>query len=246
MFFILLIALLVSVMFAYMLPEGFISYNSTEMNMSSLVVPPYSSSWIYKVYDSVYFDPASCNVLELFGSPAGLPGGPGRDNSVASVTNLVVMPPTGSKVYQYNKSGSGPFQNNHVESSLVNATPAASYNSWVYPGANTVNTLDYNYQVVYIPWGKDVVVIIYDIVNKVFKGPYKFLYGSDTPDNNEMMLHSMRLANTNIPDTDPANNTYTDAAKNTIYQIAHNVSFNTSTRSFTNGGGGGGGGGGAY
>ena len=42
MFFILLIALLVSVMFAYMLPEGFISYNSTGGPLSQLVVPPYS------------------------------------------------------------------------------------------------------------------------------------------------------------------------------------------------------------
>ena len=95
MFFILLIALLVSVMFAYMLPEGFISYNSTGGPLSQLVVPPYSSSWIYKVYDSVYFDPNSGNVLELFGSPAGSNN---SDSSVASLTHLLVMPATGAVV----------------------------------------------------------------------------------------------------------------------------------------------------
>jgi len=226
MFFILLIALLVSVMFAYMLPEGFISYNSTGGPLSQLVVPPYSSSWIYKVYDSVYFDPNSGNVLELFGSPAGSNN---SDSSVASLTHLLVMPATGSTVPQYNKSGSGPFPNNMVESSLVNATMSPSFNSWVYPGANTANTLDFNYQVVYVPWGKDVVVIIYDIVNKVFQGVYTFTQASGTTAQYNVPA-SVTLASTNIPDTDPANDTYTDATKNTTYQLTHKVSFNTSSR----------------
>jgi hypothetical protein len=229
MFFILLIALLVSVMFAYMLPEGFISYNSTGGPLSQLVVPPYSSSWIYKVYDSVYFDPNSGNVLELFGSPAGSNN---SDSSVASLTNLLVMPPTGSSVNQYDKSGSGPFGNNMVESSLVSATPPVSFNSWVYPGANTANTLSFNYQVVYVPWGKDVVVIIYDIVNKVFQGVYTFTQASGTTSQYNVPA-SVTLASTNIPDTDPANDTYTDATKNTTYQVTHSVSFNTSSRTLT-------------
>ena len=222
-FFILLIVLLISVVFAYVIPEGFISYNSNGGNLSQLVVSPYSSNMIYKVFDSVYFDPNSGNVIELFGIPGGSNN---TDSTVNSLTNMIVMPELGGSVNQYDKTGTSPFSNNMVESSVVGTSITNSLNSWVYPGANTLNTLSFNYQVLYFPWNKDIVIVIYDIIGKKFQGVYTFLSGGNSATEYDVPT-SVTIPTTNMPDTNTSNNSYTDSAK-TTYQITQNVSFSTS------------------
>ena len=229
-FFILLIVLLISVVFAYVLPEGFISYNSNGGSLSQLVVPPYSSNMIYKVFDSVYFDPASGNVIELFGIPGGSNN---ADSTVNSLTNIIVMPEMGGSVNQYDKTGTSPFSNNMVESSVVGASITNSLNSWVYPGANTLNTLNFNYQVLYFPWNKDIVIVIYDIIGKKFQGVYTFLSGNSSP-TTYSTSSNLTIPTTNIPDTNSSNNSYVVSSGNNsvkdIYQISQNITFNVNTR----------------
>lgn len=227
-FFILLIVLLISVVFAYVLPEGFISYNSNGGSLSQLVVPPYSSNMIYKVFDSVYFDPTSGNVIELFGIPGGSNN---ADSTVNSLTNIIVMPELGGSVNQYDKTGTSPFSNNMVEPSVVGTSITNSLNSWVYPGANTLNTLNFNYQVLYFPWDKDIVIVIYDIIAKKFQGVYTFLSGGSTTSEYSIPA-SVTIPTTNTPDTNSSNNSYTDSAK-TIYQISQHISFSTSQKQLT-------------
>ena len=225
-FFILLIVLLISVVFAYVLPEGFISYNSNGGSLSQLKVPPYSSTnMIYKVFDSVYFDPDTGNVIELFGIPGGSNG---TDSTVNSLTNIIVMPEMGGSVNQYDKTGTSAFSENMIEPSLVGASITNSLNSWVYPGANTVNTLSFNYQVLYFPWNKDIVIVIYDILSKKFQGVYTFLSGGSTTSEYNIPA-SVTIPTTNIPDTNSSNNSFTDSAK-TLYQISQHVSFSTSQK----------------
>lgn len=225
-FFILLIVLLISVVFAYVLPEGFISYNSNGGSLSQLKVPPYSSTnMIYKVFDSVYFDPATGNVIELFGIPGGSNG---TNNTVSSLTNIIVMPEMGGSVNQYDKTGTSAFSENMIEPSLVGASITNSLNSWVYPGANTFNTLSFNYQVLYFPWNKDIVIVIYDILSKKFQGVYTFLSGGSTTSEYSIPA-SVTIPTTHIPDTNSSNNSFTDSAK-TLYQISQHVSFSTSQK----------------
>ena len=228
-FFILLIVLLISVVFAYVIPEGFISYNSNGGNLSQLVVPPYSSNMIYKVFDSVYFDPASGNVIELFGIPGGSNN---TDNTVNSLTNMIVMPELGGTVNQYDKTGTSPFSNNMVEQSLVGTSITNSLNSWIYPGANTINTLNFNYQVLYFPWNKDIVIAIYNIIDKKFQGVYTFLSGSGSATEYDIPT-SVVTPTTHIPDTDSSNDSYTVSSGNNsvkdIYQISKNMTFNVNT-----------------
>jgi hypothetical protein len=231
-FFILLIVLLISVVFAYVIPEGFISYNSNGGNLSQLVVPPYSSNMIYKVYDSIYFDPNSGNVIELFGVPGGSNN---TDSTVNSLTNIIVMPELGGSVNQYDKTGTSPFSNNMVETSIVGTSITNSLNSWVYPGANTFNTLNFNYQVLYFPWNKDIVIVIYNIIDKKFQGVYTFFSGSSSAIEYNIPS-SVTIPTTNIPDTSSSNNSFIDTdtsssnnsfidTEKITYQVSQNVTF---------------------
>ena len=229
-FFILLIVLLISVVFAYVLPEGFISYNSNGGSLSQLKVPPYSSTnMIYKVFDSVYFDPASGNVIELFGIPGGSNN---ADSTVNSLTNIIVMPEMGGSVNQYDKTGTSPFSDNMIESSVVGASITNSLNSWAYPGANTLNTLNFNYQVLYFPWNKDIVIVIYDIIGKKFQGVYTFLSGGSTTSEYSIPA-SVTIPPTHIPDTNSSNNSFTVSSGNDqvkdVYQISQYITFNVVT-----------------
>jgi hypothetical protein len=226
-FLILLLVLLISVIFAYSIPEGFISYNNGGVSLSQVVIPPYSNSSVTKLYDSVYLDNnGSNNVIMLFGSPQGSNN---SDSSVASLTSIIVMPPGGNSVYQYN-TDNAPFSNNVVEPSVSGATMTSTCNSWVYPSPTTVNTLNYNYQVLYFPWNKDVVVILFDFNSgkPQFRGVYSFFSGSSAPTQFEIPSN-LNLPTSHIPDTDPNNNTFLSSNKST-YQVSKYIRFDTNAQ----------------
>ena len=227
-FFLLLVVLLISVMFSYVLPEGMIGYNKNAGIMSQMAVPPYSSTkQMYRVYDSIYFDANSGNVVELFG-----------DSASNQLTNMVVMPRTGSKVTQYDNTATATdFSPNTVNASLVNTTLASSNHSWSYPTKNNVTTLPYQYQVLYFPWNMDTVMMIHDIQdpnNQQFVAlPAS---GSVGPHDQFSLPGSATMPGEYKADTDSNNNKYVSGLNGytepnaKIYQVAANVFFDTSNQ----------------
>jgi hypothetical protein len=228
-FFLLLVVLLISVMFSYVIPEGMIGYNKNAGIMSQMAVPPYSSTkQIYRVYDSIYYDPNSGNVVEFFG-----------DSASEKLTNMVVMPRTGSKVTQYDNTATATdFSPNTANASLVNTTLASSNHSWSYPTKNNVTTLPYQYQVLYFPWNTDTVMLIHDI-----KDPRNMQYvilpatGSlGSTEEGKLLPDSITLPGDYKPDTDANNNKYVSGLNgysepnSKIYQVAANVFFDTSNQ----------------
>ena len=227
-FFLLLVVLLISVMFSYAIPEGMIGYNKNAGIMSQMAVPPYSSTkQIYRVYDSIYFDSNSGNVVELFG-----------DSASNNLTNMVVMPRTGSKVTQYDNTATATdFSPNTANASLVNVTLTSSNHSWSYPTKNNVTTLPYQYQVLYLPWNTDTVMMIHDI-----KDPNNQQFvalpanGSVGAQDQFSLPGSATLPSDYKADTDSNNNKYVSGLNgysepnSKIYQVAANVFFDTSNQ----------------
>ena len=227
-FFLLLVVLLISVMFSYAIPEGMIGYNKNAGIMSQMAVPPYSSTkQIYRIYDSIYFDSNSGNVVELFG-----------DSASNKLTNMVVMPRTGSKVTQYDNTATAiDFSPNTANASLVNTTLASSNHSWSYPTKNNVTTLPYQYQVLYLPWNTDTVMMIHDIQDP---NNQKFVAlpanGAVGPHDQFSLPGSVTLPGDYKPDTDTNNNKYVSGLNGysepnaKIYQVGANVFFDTSNQ----------------
>ena len=227
-FFLLLVVLLISVMFSYAIPEGMIGYNKNAGIMSQMAVPPYSSTkQIYRVYDSIYFDSNSGNVVELFG-----------DSASNNLTNMVVMPRTGSKVTQYDNTATATdFSPNTANASLVNVTLTSSNHSWSYPTKNNVTTLPYQYQVLYLPWNTDTVMMIHDM-----KDPNNQQFvalpanGSVGAQDQFSLPGSATLPSDYKADTDSNNNKYVSGLNgysepnSKIYQVAANVFFDTSNQ----------------
>jgi hypothetical protein len=228
-FFLLLVVLLISVMFSYVIPEGMIGYNKNAGIMSQMAVPPYSSTkQMYRVYDSIYFDANSGNVVELFG-----------DSASNQLTNMVVMPRTGSKVTQYDNTATATdFSPNTVNAALVNVSLSSSNHSWSYPTKNNVTTLPYQYQVLYFPWNTDTVMMIHDIQdpnNQQFVAlPAS---GSVGPNDQFSLPGSATMPSEYKADADATNNNkyvsglngYTEPNAK-IYQVAGNVFFDTSNQ----------------
>lgn len=227
-FFLLLAVLLISVLFSYAIPEGMIGYNQNVGTMSQTTVPPYSSTkQIYRIYDSIYFDSNSGNIIELFG-----------DSASNKLTNIVVMPRTGSKVTQYDNTATATdFSPNTVNASLVNITLASSNHSWSYPTKNNVTTLPYQYQVLYLPWNADTVMMIHDIHDPKVQQFVALSANVSIGDNDQINIPE--FANFQIDykaDTDSNNNKYVSGLNGytqpnaKIYQVAANVFFDTSNQ----------------
>lgn len=196
--------------------------------MSQMAVPPYSSTkQMYRVYDSIYFDANSGNVVELFG-----------DSASNQLTNMVVMPRTGSKVTQYDNTATATdFSPNTVNASLVNVSLTSSNHSWSYPTKNNVTTLPYQYQVLYFPWNMDTVMMIHDIQdpnNQQFVAlPAS---GSVGPHDQFSLPGSVTMPSEYKADTDSNTNKYVSGLNGytepnaKIYQVAANVFFDTSNQ----------------
>jgi hypothetical protein len=138
---------------------------------------------------------------------------------------MVIMPQVGGSVNQYNTENNTSFSNNIVESSVINSALTNTCNSWIYPNPNTKGTLSYVYQVFYLPWNKDVVMIVYDFTSSKFCGVYKFISGSNTPTQYNISADKL----TYTPDADPKNDSYIDSNK-VVYQITKYTKFDTNTK----------------
>ena len=230
--------------------EGFIAYNESSSTLNQLHLPQYSSSnLLYKVYDSIYFDNKNGNVIELFGTTFSnstttgtIPTTNVVDVTGATLTDIVLMnrsstanaPMTISHYSSSNTTGLS------VDQSLIKTSTINSYNYSITPNSSNFNSnpnISYNYQTLYISWGTDTILHIYDCSNKnnVNIGTYLFRQSFDPN-------HSLYNGNLTAPigayivDNNALNNTYVseplyDSNKqNSLYQLSKNVLFDTTCR----------------
>ena len=237
-FLLLLIVLLLSVVFSNYLPlEGFIGYNSNSPNESHVLVKPYSSTiQLLKIYDSVYYDSTSGNVLELFGTPMGT--GTGATSDASSLTDMIVIPRLGSDIIIYSRKRTTPpdptFSENTVESKYL-IPIQSSYEAWVYPNVGSVSSHAFNYQIFYFPWKTQTVMVINDILQTKIIGAFPITSAKTTSMNTGNTVYPRTAAST-LHVTDE---TYVDVIpqysvpsglKNPtqLYKIESNIWFDTS------------------
>lgn len=245
-FIILLVALIISIYFAQWVPktEGLIGFNENVKSLTEISVPPYTNTRsIYKLYDSVYYDPITGSILELFGTPffgLVLPDQPHNDTTGTSLTNMVLMPRQGFDVIQYNVTDhTTHFSENTVETNYTNTSMSSCYVSWFYPNAKNLATLPYNYQVMYFPWKMDTVILVIDLHFNQIAGCYSFMAGASPV---EIYHNKGSLFREYVKESTVGNNTLVpvlpqysaDVAKlsgnaivhtDTLYQLSANVWF---------------------
>jgi len=209
-FILLLVVLLLSIFISsYMQSwstEGFLAYNYNNGStaMKQFTLPFYSNKTVYQLYDSLYFDSANGNVIELFGTPYSS----SADTTGSTITNMVLMPKTGTTVYQYNATAGSTFSNNMVESNLVAANNQSSYMSWYHPNADTLASLDYEYQVLYSPWGKDTVITVVDLGKNTTIGVYTYINGNV---GESQLSTAISLPSSFVVDNNSSNNSYVNS-----------------------------------
>jgi hypothetical protein len=246
--FIIILALLVfSIFLSCYTFEGFIAFNKTTPPLNQVYISQYTKdNYLYKVYDSIYFDSANGNVIELFGTPFSDTTTTEKttsniDTIGSSLTDIVLMtrPLTQGaplNITHYDKS-QGELS---VHESLIGKTITSNYQYSIVPNSTNYKShanITYNYQVLYIPVGTDTILHIYDCTNtsNVNIGTYLFR-NSHTP---AISMYKGGLP-TNlgsfVVDSHENNNSYAveplyDSNKSTkTYQVSRNVLFDTTNR----------------
>lgn len=217
LFLLLLIVLVISITFGNMFNlEGFISFGYSNNSMDDMQIPQYSSAYVNKLYDNVFYDPKNGNLIEVDGITYG--------NAVTgnTVSTLYVTPRTNpNQTFQYNVSD---VTTSTVDLSTTSNT-ASSFSSFMYPtqGANTDK-----YSVFYIPFGTDTLVHIIDNTTKINVGTFGYVNGSMS----QNPITSTISLGTYSSDTDSNNDkmiqeTYYDSS-NKVYQVSKNVRYDIS------------------
>jgi len=237
-FLIMLIVLVISVVFSKFqlsIPEGFLNYNyageSSSTTLQQMVILPYSKTVkVYQVYDSIYYDVNNGSVIEFFGKQYDA-ANPHSDNVL---TDMFVLPRTGTNVKNYSLTSDVKTVDEAVCPN--DTTSNMSNNSWVFPENANTNINSFQYQVLYIPWGKDTILFIHDITisKKILSST---LFSNNTPTAiSNMNQDILRISNLHYKtDSDSRNNTYIveplyDPAKSStqfsdVFQISTNVLF---------------------
>ena len=178
--------LILAIILAYNTHEGFISYNKTMPALNQVYISQYSmNNYLYKVHDSVYFDSANGNIIELFGVPFSETI---TDDKTTNLVDTIGSSLTDIILMTRSRTQNAPLTITHhvktngqlsVNSSLLDKTVTNSYKYTIIPDSTNYNAyskITYNYQVLYIPVGNDTIVHLYDCSNKsnVNVGTYLF------------------------------------------------------------------------
>jgi len=218
-FLLLLIVLVISITFGNMLNlEGFITFGYSNNTMDDMQIPQYSSAYVNKLYDNIFYDPKNGNLIEVDGVTYG--------NTISgnTVSSLYVTPRTNpNQTFQYNVSG---VTTSTVDLSTTTST-ASSFSSFMYP-TQSANTDKYS--VFYIPFGSDTLVHIIDNTTKINVGSFGYINGSMSQ--NILSSTSTIGLGTYLSDTDTNNDkmieeTYYDT-NNKVYQISKYVRYDIS------------------
>jgi len=230
MFLILLIVLIISIVFTKYLPiEGFVSYNPVR-DQQLVIVPMYSATQqLLKVYDSVYFDPQTGNMLELFGTPSG--DNTSTSNDISTLTNMVLIPRQGTDVVFYGRNTTDPpFSNNMIETQYLNVQMNSSYDAWYYPNAGSLSTLPFNYQIFYFPWKTQTVILINDCTIQKIVGVFPFINSTKNTSRIQPSSQTFKYPTQKIEDYNTNNETYVDVLPQYLSSMKGNPAFKTTTQ----------------
>ena len=254
MFLFILVLFLISIYFIYNVgkTEGFISYNQNIPTLNQLYISQYSkSNLVYKLFDSIYFDSINGNIIELFGQQYSTACKRNHkqttnivDTTGSSLTDIVlisrpVVSNSNMTIRYYNNS---PTSNVMVDNSIIEDKITNSFIYGIIPNESILHSnenISYNYQVLYVAWGKDTIVHLYDCspMKNVNIGTFLFIKGYDPM----QYLYKGNLTSplgVYIPDVnmDNKNNSFQpeilyDANKQTsLFQLTSHVLFDTTCR----------------
>ena len=219
LFLLLLIVLVISITFGNMLHlEGFISFGQNNTIMDSMQIPQYSSSYVHKLYDNIFYDPKNGNLIEVDGDGGNVVTG-------NTVSTLYVTPRTNpgiTSVYEVSN-----VTNNTINLS-TNANTISSFNSWLYP-TQCKNTD--NYSVLYIPYGTDTLVHVINNTTSKNVGTFGFISGATGDKELHLSTPAIQLGNyasdNDLNNDKFVNESYYDATNN-VYQISKYVKYDIS------------------
>ena len=222
LFLLLLIVLVISIAFGNMLNlEGFISFGYSNNTMDSMQIPQYSSEYVNKLYDNVFYDPKNGNLIEVDGIAYGntVTGNTVTGNTVSTL--YVTSRTNPNQTFQYDVAN---ITATTVDISTTNST-ASSFSSFMYP---TQNANTDKYSVFYIPFGTDTLIHIIDNTTKINVGSFGYINGSMSQN---PIISTIGLG-TYSSDTDSNNDkmiqeTYYDSS-NKVYQISKYVRYDIS------------------
>ena len=231
-FMLLLVVLLIVVLFGKYIPEGFIAYGKATADMATVTMPGYNKS-VYKLYDSLYFDATNGNMIELFGpaSPTGTAtsGTATTDTATtdtANITKMVLMPRTGSTVFTFQ----APITTSIISDNLKESRLNPAYLSWSVPTSSTPLP-DAQYQISYVPWGKDTLVHVYDMTQSKQVGLYTLMDGGSKTEDMYKPAQATVKPTATTADTDPFNGkvktlpVYDPTKASNVFQLTANVFF---------------------
>ena len=228
--FVLIISVLMSKMWSNSkLSEGFVSFKKDTPSLTNVTIPQYSATRnVTKLYDNIFFDQETGNVIRAYSPTYTIVSG--LDNTGSSITSIAVLPRVGNGT---NCSTTKDSTNNINACSISNIHTAVSSqytNSWVYPDANAIRTdTTAEHQIIYMPWGYNTVIQMFDISNHLLEGTFLFKSGN---------IAFSNTATTNIPipttiysaDSNATLNNYTsiplyDSSNSPVYRISDFVLF---------------------
>ena len=248
MFLFILVLFLISIYFVYTIGkiEGFLSFNKTQPSLNQLYIYQYSiSHYVYKVYDSIYFDSRNGNIVELFGQSYGDNKNETMeiDTIGSSLTDIVlisrpVMSNSNMIIRYYNNSSSDV----KVDMSAIEDKTINSFVYGIIPNESVLQSnikLSYNYQILYVSWGKDTVIHVYDCspLKNVHIGTFLFRNGYDP-------VHYLYRGNLSSPlgvfkpdiNQNNQNNSfqpeklYDEKKQTSLFQLSSNILFDTTCR----------------
>lgn len=227
--FVLIISVLMSKMWSNSkLSEGFLSFKQSTSSLTNVTIPQYSATRnVTKLYDNIFFDQETGNVIRAY-SPTY--NNSNLDDTGSSITSIAVLPRLGNGI---NCSTTKDSNNKINACSIPNINTAVSSqytNSWVNPDANAfrIDTTSVN-QIIYMPWGYNTVIQMFDISNHLLEGTFLFKSGN---------IAFSNTATTTIPipttiysaDSNATLNDYTliplyDSSNSPVYRISDFVLF---------------------
>ena len=248
MFIFILILFLISIYFVYNNTkiEGFISYNQSTPTLNQLYIAQYSkSNLVYKLFDSIYFDSINGNIIELFGKTFSNTINTKTTDIIdtigSTLTDIIVI---SRPVVSHSKMTIRYYDNSTstvlVDDSIIEKKITNSFIYDIIPNESTLysnSNILYNYQILYISWGKDTLIHVYDCfpMNNVNIGTFLFRNGYDPihymyRGNITTPLNSYRLDNIDTNNSFQPEILYDEKKQKSLFQLTSHVLFDTTCR----------------
>ena len=250
MFLAIFILFLLSIYFVHNVnKEGFISYHYNAIPLNQFYISQYSTSHlVYKLYDSIYFDNKNGNIIELFGKQFSNTSNNTKTTNIidingSSLTDIIVISrPLVSHSKMILRYYDNSVSDVKVDNSIIEHKMTNSYAYDMIPNESTLysnQNISYNYQILYISWGNDTIIHIYDCSNmkNVNIGTYLFRNGYDPNQFTYQGNLTSSLGNYNMNDIlNNQNNSfipemlYDVKKQNSLFQLTSNILFDTTCR----------------